>query len=244
MPTSATRSRRADLGSRPRPGANAQAGLENVALWHERDISHSSVERVILPDSTILLDYLSGRDDPPHEGMTVDEERMLSNLELTHGALFSQRVLLALVAAGMSPRRGLPGRAGAGSARIRRGHPPARAARRRPGVRPAWTSMRSSITATTCVSRGRSSGDSSAPRASGSVRLTAGACTRRPGARGGPAPPGPAPSGGRPRHRSRPLPLLASHRVSTLADLPLIASGKVSGFTVRPARRTRPSPAC
>jgi adenylosuccinate lyase len=82
--------------------ANAQAALENVALWHERDISHSSVERVILPDSTILLDYLQHRAIALVEGMTVDAERMLANLELTHGALFSQRVLLALVEAGSS----------------------------------------------------------------------------------------------------------------------------------------------
>jgi adenylosuccinate lyase len=82
--------------------ANAQAGLENVALWHERDISHSSVERVILPDSTILLDYLQHRAIALVQGMTVDAERMRANLELTHGALFSQRVLLALVEAGSS----------------------------------------------------------------------------------------------------------------------------------------------
>jgi adenylosuccinate lyase len=81
---------------------NAQAGLENVALWHERDISHSSVERVILPDSTILLDYLQHRTIALVTGMTVDEQRMRANLELTHGALFSQRVLLALVEAGSS----------------------------------------------------------------------------------------------------------------------------------------------
>jgi adenylosuccinate lyase len=81
---------------------NAQAGLENVALWHERDISHSSVERVILPDSTILLDYLQHRTTALVEGMTVNSERMRENLELTHGALFSQRVLLALVGTGMS----------------------------------------------------------------------------------------------------------------------------------------------
>jgi adenylosuccinate lyase len=81
---------------------NAQAALENVALWHERDISHSSVERVILPDSTILLDYLQHRTTALVEGMTVDAERMRENLELTHGALFSQRVLLALVGTGMS----------------------------------------------------------------------------------------------------------------------------------------------
>ncbi|HEY2768618.1 MAG TPA: adenylosuccinate lyase [Solirubrobacteraceae bacterium] len=82
--------------------ANAQAALENVALWHERDISHSSVERVILPDTTILIDYLQQRTIALVQGMTVDAERMGSNLELTHGALFSQRVLLALVQGGMS----------------------------------------------------------------------------------------------------------------------------------------------
>jgi adenylosuccinate lyase len=81
---------------------NAQAALEDVALWHERDISHSSVERVILPDATILLDYLQHRTIALVEGMTVDAERMRENLELTHGALFSQRVLLALVATGMA----------------------------------------------------------------------------------------------------------------------------------------------
>jgi len=79
---------------------NAQAAIENVALWHERDISHSSVERVILPDSTILLDYLQHRTIALVEGMTVHEDRMRANLELTHGALFSQRVLLALVERG------------------------------------------------------------------------------------------------------------------------------------------------
>jgi adenylosuccinate lyase len=82
--------------------ANAQAALEDVALWHERDISHSSVERVILPDSTILLDYLQHRATALVQGMTVDAERMRQNLELTHGALFSQRVLLALVGTGMA----------------------------------------------------------------------------------------------------------------------------------------------
>jgi adenylosuccinate lyase len=79
---------------------NAQAALEDVALWHERDISHSSVERVILPDSTILLDYLQHAAVALVQNMTVDPERMRANLELTHGALFSQRVLLALVQAG------------------------------------------------------------------------------------------------------------------------------------------------
>ena len=81
---------------------NAQAGFENIALWHERDISHSSVERVILPDSTILLDYMQHRTIALVQGMSVDAERMRANLGLTHGALFSQRVLLALVEAGSS----------------------------------------------------------------------------------------------------------------------------------------------
>jgi adenylosuccinate lyase len=81
---------------------NAQAGFENIALWHERDISHSSVERVVLPDSTILIDYLQHRTIELVDGMTVDPERMRANLDLTHGALFSQRVLLALVATGLS----------------------------------------------------------------------------------------------------------------------------------------------
>jgi len=80
---------------------NALAALEDVALWHERDISHSSVERVILPDSTILLDHMQRRVLALVEGMVVDAERMRENLELTHGALFSQRVLLALVESGM-----------------------------------------------------------------------------------------------------------------------------------------------
>jgi adenylosuccinate lyase len=82
---------------------NAQAALENVALWHERDISHSSVERVILPDSTILLDYLQQRAIALVRDMSVNVARMRANLELTHGALFSQALLLGLVEAG-SPR--------------------------------------------------------------------------------------------------------------------------------------------
>ena len=81
---------------------NAQAALENVALWHERDISHSSVERVILPDSTILLDYLQHRAIALVRDMTVFESRMLENLQMTHGALFSQRTLLALVESGLT----------------------------------------------------------------------------------------------------------------------------------------------
>ena len=78
----------------------AQTGLENVALWHERDISHSSVERVSLPDATILLDYAQHLAIRVVDGLVVHEDRMRSNLEATHGALFSQRALLALVEAG------------------------------------------------------------------------------------------------------------------------------------------------
>jgi adenylosuccinate lyase len=81
---------------------NAQAAVENVALWHERDISHSSVERIILPDSTILLDHMQRRMLALVRGLVVNADRMRENLELTHGALFSQRVLLALVQQGSS----------------------------------------------------------------------------------------------------------------------------------------------
>jgi len=80
---------------------NAQVGLEDVALWHERDISHSSAERVVLPDSTILLDQMLALALRVVRGMVVHADRMLANLELTSGALFSQRVLLALVASGL-----------------------------------------------------------------------------------------------------------------------------------------------
>ena len=79
----------------------AQAGAENVALWHERDISHSGAERVILPDATIALDYMQHLGLRVVRGMTVHADRMRSNLELTCGALFSQRVLLALVEGGL-----------------------------------------------------------------------------------------------------------------------------------------------
>jgi adenylosuccinate lyase len=80
----------------------AQAGLENVALWHERDISHSGAERVILPDATILLDYMQDLATKVASGMTINAGRMRENLGLTYGALFSQRALTALVEAGHS----------------------------------------------------------------------------------------------------------------------------------------------
>ena len=80
----------------------AQAGLENIALWHERDISHSGAERVILPDSTILLDYMQDLATKVAGGMTIRTDRMRENLGLTHGALFSQRALTALVESGLT----------------------------------------------------------------------------------------------------------------------------------------------
>jgi adenylosuccinate lyase len=80
----------------------SQVGLENIALWHERDISHSGAERVVLPDSTITLDYMHHLATRLVDGMTVHRDRMRRNLDLTHGALFSQRVLTALVEGGMS----------------------------------------------------------------------------------------------------------------------------------------------
>ena len=80
----------------------SQAGVENVALWHERDISHSGAERVILPDGTILLDYMQHLGLRIVKGMTVHVDRMRENLDLTSGALFSQRALTALVESGMS----------------------------------------------------------------------------------------------------------------------------------------------
>ena len=82
--------------------ANLGAGLEDVALWHERDISHSSVERVILPDSSLLAHYLLVRMRGVVEGMVVHPERMLENLDRSCGLVFSQPVLLALVAAGLT----------------------------------------------------------------------------------------------------------------------------------------------
>jgi adenylosuccinate lyase len=82
--------------------SNALAAAENVALWHERDISHSSVERVILPDSTILLDYVLDLTAFIVEGLEVDPARMAENLEASHGNIYSQRVLLKLTESGLA----------------------------------------------------------------------------------------------------------------------------------------------
>jgi adenylosuccinate lyase len=82
--------------------AAALVGFENVPLWHERDISHSSAERVVLPDAFLALDYMLDRFAWLVEGLIVDAERMRSNLEASHGLVFSQRVLTALVAGGLA----------------------------------------------------------------------------------------------------------------------------------------------
>jgi adenylosuccinate lyase len=80
----------------------AQVGLENVALWHERDISHSSAERVIIPDACHVLHYMLVKFAGLVESLEVEEKRMLANLEATRGLVFSQAVLLALVEQGAS----------------------------------------------------------------------------------------------------------------------------------------------
>jgi adenylosuccinate lyase len=82
--------------------AGATVGLENVALWHERDISHSSAERVVVPDAFLALDYVLDRFTWLVEGLVVRPERMRRNLESSHGLFFSQRLLLALVESGLT----------------------------------------------------------------------------------------------------------------------------------------------
>lgn len=82
--------------------ANLQVGLQDVALWHERDISHSSAERIVLPDSSMLAYYVLRRATKLVTNLEVDNAQMLRNLNSTHGVVFSQSVLLLLVASGMS----------------------------------------------------------------------------------------------------------------------------------------------
>jgi|TARA_B100000965_G_scaffold121626_1_gene100590 adenylosuccinate lyase len=82
--------------------SNAMAAMENVALWHERDISHSSVERIIIPDSTNLMDYMLIKVNKLFENLIIYPENMLKNLNLTNGLIFSQEVLLSLVQKGIS----------------------------------------------------------------------------------------------------------------------------------------------
>jgi len=82
--------------------ANSVVGLENVALWHERDISHSSAERVVLPDSSIATDYILQKMASLVDGLVVYPERLLENLNATRGLIFSGQLLLALTQAGVS----------------------------------------------------------------------------------------------------------------------------------------------
>jgi adenylosuccinate lyase len=82
--------------------ANAMASMENISLWHERDISHSSVERIILPDSCLVVDYMLAIFTSVISGLSVDTAKMRSNLDLTRGLVFSQRALMALIDKGMS----------------------------------------------------------------------------------------------------------------------------------------------
>jgi adenylosuccinate lyase len=84
---------------------NALAAMENIALWHERDISHSSCERIIIPDSTILLDYMLNKFIEVLEGLSVYPDNMLANLVKTRGVIFSQRVLLGLMDKGLNRTR-------------------------------------------------------------------------------------------------------------------------------------------
>jgi adenylosuccinate lyase len=80
---------------------NLTAGLENVALWHERDMSHSSVERIVLVDSLVLAYYMAKRFHAIAAGLVVHDDRMLENLAMSHGLVFSEAVLLALVETGL-----------------------------------------------------------------------------------------------------------------------------------------------
>ena len=93
---------RAHLRPRTDRARNAVVGLENVALWHERDISHSSAERVVLPDAFLAVDYMLDRFAWLLEGLVVRTERMRENLDASHRLYFSQRLLLALVESGRS----------------------------------------------------------------------------------------------------------------------------------------------
>ena len=82
--------------------ANSMAAMENVALWHERDISHSSVERIIIPDSTNLIDYMLIKVNKLFENLIIYPDNMMKNINLTNGLIFSQEVLLLLVKKGLT----------------------------------------------------------------------------------------------------------------------------------------------
>ena len=156
---------------------NLQAGLENVALWHERDISHSSVERIILPDSLQLAYYVLVKFRSIVEGMHVYPERMLENLDASYGLVFSQPVLLALVESGMT--RDDAYRAVQRNAMAHVGVAPAvpRRAARGPRRRSTRSATSGSPRASTSPARWRTSTASSPPSTSTPLR---------PGTAGGP----------------------------------------------------------
>jgi adenylosuccinate lyase len=81
--------------------SNALVALENVALWHERDISHSSVERIIIPDSTTLMDYMLDKMIYLMKNLYVYPDNMMNNINLTNGLIFSQEILLAIIKKGV-----------------------------------------------------------------------------------------------------------------------------------------------
>jgi len=114
--------------------AHSIAALENVALWHERDISNSSVERIILPDSCMALDYILALFTDIVSGMVVYPQRMKRNMELTFGVVFSQRVLLALVEKGMSRQEAYPLVQAAGHIALDEGRPFRDTITQQPGV--------------------------------------------------------------------------------------------------------------
>jgi adenylosuccinate lyase len=155
MPHKRNRSRRADHGLARVLRGNAQAATENVALWHERDISHSGAERVILPDSTILLDYMQSLATRVVSGLVVHADRMRANIDLTHGAALQPARAAGARGGRHDTRRGLPDRPGGRPARVGHRHAAARPAGAR--ATSASTSTRSSTSPTTRATRARSS---------------------------------------------------------------------------------------
>ena len=137
---------------------NAQAAVEDVALWHERDISHSSVERVILPDSTILIDYMQARATALVEGMVVHASAHAREpRDHVRRAVLPARAARADRAGGDGARRRLPDRPAHGAAGVGHAHAAALAARGEPAAPPASTSTRCSTTASTSATPTRSS---------------------------------------------------------------------------------------
>ncbi len=143
----------------------AQVGLDNVALWHERDISHSSAERVALPDACLALDYALFTFTKVVERLEIDAERMAANLESTRGLVFSQSVLLALVGDGVEPRRRISFGAAKLDSRLGRWSPTCRSPRRGPRGGPVERATRRLLP--TGMDVGALSGCLRAPRETG-----------------------------------------------------------------------------